>query len=111
MLNLAELIILGAASYRGVQLLVHDTLTDPIRAAVEVRHVTKPRNRVWWFLHAVLGCPYCCGMYVAGTALLVYLIVSGQWGAAPWIVHGVEWFAVAGVAALANRWDDTRDAS
>lgn len=111
MLSLTELIVLGAASYRGVQLLVHDTITDPIRDAVEVRHVTKPRNRLWWFLNAVLGCIYCCGMYVAGVALLVYLLAAGRWDDASWLVHGMEWFAVAGVAVLANRWDDTRGAS
>lgn len=106
MLGPVELTILSAASYRGVQLLVHDAITDPIRDAIEVRHATKPSNKLWWFLRAVLGCVYCCGMYVAGLALWVYWLATDTWTGTPWLVHGLEWFAIAGVAALANRWDD-----
>lgn len=102
-----EFAVLSAASYRGVQLLVWDSLTQPIRDKVEIRHATKPGNKIWWFLNAVLGCVYCCGMYVAGIALLAYLLASGTWGDTSWLVHGIEWFAVAGVAALLNRRDDT----
>lgn len=107
MLTLTELALLAAASYRGVQLLVHDTVTDPIRDAIEVRYATNSHNKLWWFLHAVLGCVYCCGMYVAAAALWAYWLATDTWTGTPWLVHGLEWFAVAGVAALLNRRDDT----
>lgn len=108
MLSLPILLILGVASYRGVQLLVWDTVTKPLREKVEVRHVTKPSNKLWWFLNAVLGCIYCCGAYVAAVTVWVYWLATGTWSDAPWAVHGLEWFAVMGIAALLNRWDDTR---
>lgn len=107
MLTLTELALLAAASYRGVQLLVHDSLTDPIRDKIETRHATNPRNKLWWFLNAVLGCVYCAGMYVAAAALWAYWLATSTWDDTPWVVHGLEWFAVAGIAALANRRDDT----
>lgn len=41
--------------------------------------------------------------------LLTYLLTTGRFGGTPLLVHGIEWFAVAGVQALLNRWDDTKD--
>lgn len=106
MIGLTELAVLGAASYRGVQLLVWDTVTRPMRNAVGVRHALKPSNKVWWFLDAVLGCVYCCGAYISAITVWVYWLATGTWGDASWPVHGLEWFAIMGIAALLNRWDD-----
>lgn len=107
MLDPLELGALGFAAYRGTQLLVWDTLLDRPRIWLRVRLARNPGKLVWWFPAAVVACIYCAGMYVSGVALLVYLLATGGWGGSPWIVHGIEWFVVAGVQALLNRWDDS----
>lgn len=108
MIGHTELAILGAAAYRGTQLIVWDTITQPIRDRIEQWHIARPDAKPRKWLHDLISCPYCAGMWVSGIALLIYLVITGRWDDSPWIVHGIEWFAVAGVQALANRWDDTR---
>ncbi|NGO45108.1 hypothetical protein [Streptomyces ureilyticus] len=46
--------------------------------------------------------------------VLVVLAAAGYRGTrheTPLLVHGIEWFAVAGGKALLNRWDDSRKAA
>jgi hypothetical protein len=39
---------------------------------------------------------------------MTYLTATSGWGGAPLVVHAVECWAVAGVQAVINRWDDSR---
>ncbi|WP_030672433.1 DUF1360 domain-containing protein [Streptomyces sp. NRRL B-1347] len=108
MIGPAEFALLAAASYRGTQLVVHDSILDPLRdrvAAWEDRADSRARTA----LLTLISCIYCSGWWVSGAVLATWLLATGQWhGVAP-AVHAVEWFAVAGVQALLNRWDDSRD--
>ncbi|WP_030236795.1 DUF1360 domain-containing protein [Streptomyces sp. NRRL S-350] len=109
MLNLAELGVLGFACYRGTQLIVHDTILDPLRDQVIDWRVKKPESNVRDLLLTLISCVYCTGWWVAGFLLATYLLASGQWAQAPVLVHGIEWLAVAGAGVVINRWDDTRN--
>jgi hypothetical protein len=109
-ISLPTLVLLGIAAYRATQLGVHDSILDPSRERLAAWHAknldSKPRN----FLMQLIGCVYCLGWWLSGATLGAYLLATGTWGDAPWIVHGIEWFAVAGVQALLNRRDDTLSA-
>lgn len=107
LLPLPVLLALGLASYRGVQLLVWDKWLDGPRTRFALYGATRSP---WWyrFLSAVWQCPYCCGMYVSAVALIAYRCASGSWDWGSWLIYGVEWFVVAGIQALLNRWDDSR---
>lgn len=107
MLNLAELLVLGFASARGTQLIVHDSILDAWRARFEMWHARKFESKPRTFLRTLLGCVYCVGFHTSWVALLSYLLASGTWSEASWLVHGVEAFAVAGVAMIINRFDDS----
>lgn len=107
MIGLLEVTVLSLAAYRGTQMVVYDQVSDPIRRPVEMRHAATPDSKLWWFLHFVLTCIFCAGMYVSGAALLAYLLATGRWDDSSWLVHGVEWFAVAGGQALLNRAEDS----
>lgn len=110
MLSLTELALLGAASYRGTQLAVWDTITQGARDRIEAWHVTKPESKPRKFFHDLIGCPYCAGAWISLAALLAYLGCTSRLDQ-PVLLLGLQWFAVAGVQALANRWDDSRTAS
>jgi hypothetical protein len=117
MQNLFILVVLGFATARGVQLVVHDTIADPLRARLERWHVStlvpgpdgSPRrlSAVLAFLRQLISCVYCVGFWLAVVAVAVYLTAAGQWGAAPLLVHCIEAWAVAGIAMMINRIDDT----
>lgn len=110
MLNIATLAVLVLASYRGVQLIVWDSITDPLRTRLGEWGADKPESKLRMWLLLGLGCTYCVGVWVAGIALLAYLFATGApWADGAWLTHGVEWFAVAGGQALLSRWDDSRD--
>lgn len=111
MIGITELALLGAAAYRGTQLVVWDTITQPARDRIEAWHVTKPHSKARKFWHDLINCPYCAGFWISAITLAVYLTATGTWHDAPWILHGVELFAVAGIQALLNRWDDSRSPS
>lgn len=108
MLNLPEFALLALAGYRGTQLLVHDSILDPARARVDAWHQNRPDSTVRTAVVTLISCVYCTGWWVAGALLATWLLTTGTWADAPLLVHGVEWLAVAGAAALLNRWDDTR---
>lgn len=107
MITLVELAVLAAASYRATRLVVHDTIADPVRDRIHDWHTRRLDSRTRTAAVTLISCIYCAGWWVTGILLAVYLTATGQWGAAPLLVHGIEWFAVAGGAALLNRADDT----
>ncbi|MFE0763701.1 DUF1360 domain-containing protein [Streptomyces smyrnaeus] len=130
MLNLPELALLAFAGYRGTQLLVHDSILDPVRdwligakADEDAQGDQKPGaeetdtddadaevSTARAVIITLVTCVYCMGWWVAGALLLTWLLVTGTWSEAPLLVHGIEWLAVAGAAVLLNRWDDERKA-
>ncbi|MEU7093014.1 DUF1360 domain-containing protein [Kitasatospora aureofaciens] len=110
MIAAAELAVLALATYRGTQLVVHDTILDPARDRVLAWHENRPESSARELLLTLISCVYCTGWWVGGALLAVYLLTTGQWAHAPVLVHGVEWLAVAGGGVLANRWDDSRNA-
>lgn len=107
MLNLLTLAALGLASYRGTQLIVHDSIGDPIRDRLELWHAKRHDSKLRSFVRDLLTCTYCTGAHVSWILLVTYLLVTGQWGDAPVLVHALEASAVAGIQALLNRLDDT----
>ena len=107
--DLTTLVVLGFAAYRATQLVVHDSIGDGLRTSLELWHAKRSESKTRTFLRDLIGCPYCSGWWLSLVTVLVYLTAAGQWGAAPIWIHAVEGWAVAGVQALLNRWDDTRD--
>lgn len=108
MVSPPELAVLILAAYRGTQLAVHDTILDAPRDWVFTWHSRKDTSPVRHALVSLITCIYCAGWWVSGAFLATWLYASGQWHDAPLLVHGAEWFAVAGGQALLNRWDDSR---
>ncbi|MFZ3595049.1 DUF1360 domain-containing protein [Streptomyces sp. BH104] len=110
-LELPQLALLALAGYRATQLAVHDTILDPARDRIFDWHGQKPTSSVRAALVTLISCPYCMGWWICGALLAVWLWTTGTWRDAPIVVHGFEWLALAGAAALLNRWDDTREES
>ncbi|MFB7947716.1 DUF1360 domain-containing protein [Kitasatospora phosalacinea] len=108
MINLLVLGVLALATYRATQLVVHDTIGDPVRDYVIHWQQRRPDSAVRHAAVTLMSCVYCAGWWLAGLILAVYLLAAGQWSAAPVLVHGLEWLAVAGGGVLLNRWDDSR---
>lgn len=109
MITIVELVVLALAAYRATQLAVYDTIGDPLRDRVHAWSARRPDSAARNALVTLIGCVYCTGWWMSGLVLAVYLTATGHWGRAPLAVHGLEWFAVAGAAVLANRWDDHLD--
>jgi hypothetical protein len=99
-------VVLGAASARGTQLVLHDSIGDPLRERMELWHASKHTSRVRTFVRDLLSCIYCTGWWLSVITLTVYLLATGQWSEAPLLVHGIEAFAIAAVQMLINRYDD-----
>jgi len=108
MQSLLTLGVLGLAAYRATQLVVWDTIGDPVRARIELWHARRFESAFRTFVRDLISCTYCAGWWLSLLTLAVYLTAAGQWGAASPLVHAVEFWAVAGVQALLNRWDDSR---
>ncbi|MGW3447322.1 DUF1360 domain-containing protein [Streptomyces sp. NPDC001076] len=107
MISLPVLALLGFAAYRATQLGVHDSILDSARERLAAWHAKQLDSKARAFLIQLVSCIYCLGYWLSGVTLLAYLVATDSWGGAPWIVHGIEWFAVAGVQALLSRRDDT----
>lgn len=110
MLNLVELASLGFASYRVTQFVVWDSLLDGWRTRIEMWHAKKFNSGPRTFFRDLLGCVYCVGFHSSWLTLLTYLLTTGGLDVSPsgfWL-FGIQSFAVAGVQALLNRWDDSR---
>lgn len=108
MQNLAVLAALGLASYRATQLIVWDSIGDKARKRLEDWRISKFHSRPRKFVKDLVSCTYCTGWWLSLATVLTYLTAAGQWGEAPLFVHAVEFWAVAGIQALLNRWDDSR---
>lgn len=106
MIGIGTALLLGLASYRATQLVVHDSIGDRLRHRIELWHAVKFESRARSFVRDLIGCTYCAGWWLSLVTVLVYLTAAGQWGAAPLWVHAIECWAVMGVQALLNRADD-----
>ncbi|MEZ0073602.1 DUF1360 domain-containing protein [Planotetraspora sp. GP83] len=105
MITLVELAVLAFAGYRATQLAVYDTILDPARDAVQRWRDRRPTSKLRDNAVTLISCPYCAGWWISGAILAVYLLVTGRWGDAPLLLHGIEWLAAAGAAVLLNRAD------
>lgn len=108
MQTLPALAVLAFAAYRVTQLIVWDSILDSWRQKIELWHAVRIESKARTFVRDLLKCTYCVSFHASWLTLLAYLLASGRWGDAPWFVHGIEAFAVAGASALLSRWDDTR---
>ncbi|MFC8882971.1 DUF1360 domain-containing protein [Streptomyces cinereoruber] len=108
MISPVELALLALAGYRGTQLVVHDSILDAPREAFDRWQQKKPHAAGRAAVVTLISCIYCTGWWVSGALLAVWLLVTDTWSGVPVLVHGFEWLAVAGAAALLNRWDDSR---
>ncbi|MFJ7586969.1 DUF1360 domain-containing protein [Streptomyces sp. NPDC097617] len=108
MISLAVLAFLALAGYRGTQLVVHDSILDPVRARVDAWQQKRPTSGFREAIVTLISCVYCTGWWVSGALLAAWLLVTDSWHGTPLLVHGIEWLAVAAGAALLNRWDDSR---
>lgn len=108
MQSLVTLVALGLVAYRATQLVVHDTIGDPVRARIEMWHADRFESRFRTFVRDLLSCTYCAGFWISCAVTGAWLWAAGEWGSASVWVHVFEAWAVAGVQALTNRWDDTR---
>lgn len=102
MLSLTELAALGLAAARATQLGVDDLILDPARARLAVWQSEKLDSKIRQFFVDLVGCLFCLGYWLSGVTLLVYLLAADSWDDAPWIIHGVEWFAIAAVQMVIN---------
>ncbi|WP_327415409.1 DUF1360 domain-containing protein [Streptomyces sp. NBC_01233] len=107
MITLTELALLGFAGYRATQLAVHDTILDPVRDRIHAWHEQRPDSSVRSAVVSLISCVYCMGWWISGALLAAYLLLTDQFAGLPLLLHGVEWFAVAGAAVFLNRVDDT----
>lgn len=109
MQNLLTLAALGFATARVTQLVVHDSILDPWRARLELWHAAKFESGPRTFIRTLIGCTYCVGFHAAWLTVLVFLLATGQTpdDFRSFLVFGIESFAVAGVAMMINRIDDT----
>lgn len=107
MISLPELVVLAAAGYRATQLAVHDSILEPARLTVFDWHSRKPTSPVRNAAITLISCVYCMGWWISGAILATWLLATGQFDQTPLVVHGLEWFAVAGAAVFLNRLDDT----
>lgn len=109
--HLAIIAALGFAAARGTQLVVHDSIGDPLRSRLELWHARKHDSKVRTFVRDLLSCVYCTGWHLSWIAVLVYTLAAGH--AVPWAswsafgLFGLNSFAVAGVQMIINRYDDT----
>lgn len=108
MLSLPVLATLGFATYRATQLVVWDSIGDGARRRLELWHAARHTSRIRTLIRDLVSCPYCTGWWLSMLATVTYITATDGWGRAPLVVHAVECWAVAGVQALLNRWDDSR---
>lgn len=105
--HLAALLVLGFAAYRGTQLVVHDTIGDPVRSRIEMWHAAKFDSKVRTFVRDLLSCIYCVGFWLSVVAVLAWVSATGQWGDRSVWTFAVDAWAVAGIQSLISRVDDT----
>lgn len=106
--HLATIMVLGLAAYRATQLVVWDTIADPVRNWIELWHARRHESRWRTFVRMLISCTYCAGWWLSLATTLAYVTATGQWGETPLLVIAVDCWAVMGVQSLLNRWDDSR---
>jgi len=106
--RLMTTLLLGLAAYRATRLVVHDSIGDRLRLKLEIWHAKRHTSAVRTFLRDLVACPYCAGWWLSTATALVWFTATGSWGRDPLGLLAVQAWAVAGVQALLNRWDDTR---
>ncbi|QPL14039.1 membrane protein [Streptomyces phage TurkishDelight] len=107
MIGIHELVFLALAGYRLTQLGVHDAILDPLRDKVLDWQTRRPESGARAFIVTLITCIYCLGWWLNGAVLAAWLL----WPDNRAVEIGVTWFALAGAAALLNRWDDSRKAA
>lgn len=107
MIGIHELVFLALAGYRLTQLGVHDAILDPVRDKVLDWQTRRPESSARAFIVTLITCIYCLGWWLNGAVLAAWLL----WPDNRVVQVGVMWFALAGAAALLNRWDDSRKAA
>ena len=109
MQNLLTLAALGFAAARVTQLVVHDSILDGWRDRLELWHAAKFDSGIRTFFRTLLGCVYCVGFHAAWLTVLAFRLATGQGiqNFGDFLVFGIESFAVAGIAMIINRVDDT----
>ena len=107
MIGIHELVFLALAGYRLTQLGVHDAILDPVRDKVLDWQTRRPESGARAFVVTLITCIYCLGWWLSGAVLAAWLL----WPDNRVVQVGVMWFALAGAAALLNRWDDSRKAA
>lgn len=112
--HLAVLAALGFASYRVTQLVVHDTIGDPLRARLAAWHMNGVgpgrSNRVRSFFWDLSRCTFCVGFHASWLTVLVYLLATGTnpvGSFSSFWLFGIQSFAVAGIQAILSRYEDT----
>lgn len=110
MLGALELGALGFAAYRATQLIVHDSILDGLRQRLEMWHARQFDSRVRSFVRDLISCIYCVSFHMAWLAVLAYMLAVGTnpvGSVSSFWLFGIQSFAVAGLAALLGRYDDT----
>lgn len=96
--QLALVVVLGLAAYRAARLVTRDSLTDTARAAVSRWAFDEDRDhwrsRPRWYVHELVTCPFCVGVWAALGAYAWWDHLPGQ----RWAVVVA---AAAGVQAIA----------
>jgi hypothetical protein len=99
-----EFVVCVLAAYRGTRALIRDSITDELRDryALWSANGGKVRQKL-----GDLGqCPFCAGFHLSWITYLVMISALDRRRRAPFIVHVVWAWAVAGGQALLNRADD-----
>lgn len=96
-----EFVVLVLASFRATQLVTRDTILGNLDGNGQPVDGPRARFVIWAENHApkladLVECAWCAGTWLSGIALLVFLLAAGRWDDVPWLVHGIEWFAIAG---------------
>lgn len=100
------LVILAFAAYRAARALSLDTITIPIRDAVERWSWEKDEAGAYLYqrpvrakLAELLACGFCSSFWLAGITYLVWIVTTDV-DDIPVLEHVITWWAIAGVAAF-----------
>lgn len=105
MLGPVELAALGLASARGTQLIVHDSIGDPLRNRLELWHAKRHDSPVRTFIRDLLACILCAGFWASAITVAVHHTATTWHGVTP-LSFGIDVFAVAAIQVTINLWWD-----
>lgn len=103
-----DLVVDTLAAVRLTRLVVHDTITEPLRAAIEARSVAVEPNpdspvgrlvdvQPWAFLRDVTDCGWCTGVWMGAGVVAARTLAPRAWRPVATAL------AMAAVAGYANR--------